>query len=350
MSRIITGDWHAHNWNKFSMILEDGRNSRFQDLLNVLDQISGYIDEYKPEEMIHLGDWTHRRHFISFSVLLPLLEKTVALCNKVGRSYFLVGNHDWEDSARYSSVGLLGMVSSLSSHPVCVIDGPSTIIVGKKPLLFVPYLPGDGVVDAVLESSRNISKKIHRAFIHYAAEGKMLESEYQLPSLLRKTGLCHIERTYFGHVHNPSEEGSLVYVGAPMHFDFGDSGPRYCVLEEDDGGIKWLPLSYPRFVTCSYPRVPAKSFDERGFLRVLGAPAREFQEIIGSAKSMGWDQVAPMEASVPPELVLALTSSLQVDRGLLENYVTEKYPDLSGLGRQSLIDWGVDCLKRAGGL
>jgi len=341
MNALIISDLHAHAWTRFATTLPDGTNSRFKHLLDVLDQVSKYILDYRPQSLIILGDVTHRRYFVNFSVYNKLMAKLVNLEGKVPSSaYMLVGNHDYE------SVG----VHSLDPYRYAgwtVIDKPTWTEFGYM----VPWMPGDEVPKAVENPVPDDgSFESDNIFLHYALDGTPLDSEFSLPSTLKlENVLRNFGNIVLGHVHSPMrshpEQGGLVtYVGAPLHFDFGDVGDRFCWLIDEDSHLEPLKLEAPKFITTKYPKVPAsgRSVD---FLRVLGVPRDRMLDVKEKAVKLGWADCVTVEAEVPTEAVAALTAGVMLDADVMKSYVERKYPDLSEEDRADIMQYGLDCLS-----
>lgn len=339
---LLSGDWHLHNWPRFSRTLSGGMNSRLAQQLDVISQIGRYVEERRPDYFIFGGDWTERRHFCSFSILDPARRATIAITRLVKHSYILMGNHDMEDTeGTYSSVGQLW-----GTPNVTVIDRPGVHKLGDLRAFLCPYMTQNRVVDAFYnQPAADI------AVAHYAADGKVLESEYVLPSPLKKDLLTQYRRTFFHHVHSPSDEGQIIYVGAPQHYDFGDVGSRYCVLyDTDNDKVQWLPLRYPEFVTAKYPRIPVRfPEDGPGFLRVLGAPRGELEDVRRSAVDAGWEDSLVLAEAVPAEAVQLVMSNLAVDEQVLSDYVREHYGHLGDEAARQIFETGLGYIAKAQG-
>jgi len=334
VNALIISDLHAHAWTRFATTLPDGTNSRFKHLLDVLDQVSKYILDYRPQSLIVLGDVTHRRYFVNFAVYNKLMAKLVNLEGKVpGSAYMLVGNHDYE------SVG----VHSLDPYRYAgwvVIDKPTWTQYG----FFVPWMPGDEVPDAVKDPGFS-AEDAENIFLHYALDGTPLDNEFSLPSTLKLESLSEFQRVILGHVHTPSQttDGRVTYVGAPLHFDFGDAGDRFCWLFDEDSNLTPLKLDAPKFITTKYPKVPAPS--EAGFLRVLNVSRDRLVDVRERAVKLGWLDCTTVEAEVPTEAVAALTAGVMLDADIMQSYVDRKYPDLDEGGRAAILKFGLDCLR-----
>ena len=340
MGALIISDLHAHAWTRFATTRSDGVNSRFADLLDVLAQVDHYVEEHETEDLIILGDLTHQRGRVQFGVYTPLcvwIEKHAQLRNVVA----VVGNHDIE-SRGYSSLGPLAMMS------VTVVDEPRSVKLSTGVVRFVPY-SSDGA--AIVQAARAPFGKrgnLSTIFMHYALNGHLTGTEYAIPSALRLDDLEDFERIVFGHIHAPSieQDGRVTYVGAPLHFDFGDVGARYCWLMTDDAMTK-LPLYAPQFASSSYPSIPQPS-ERSGFLRVLDTPVNLSRDVQRAAREAGWLDCMTSHANVPREAMVTLSSSIAVmnSEALVREYVEQHYGSLSVAARESMVEFGLECLRK----
>ena len=335
VNALILSDLHAHtNW-PFSQVLPTGRPSRFQDLLDVLTQVERYLESSYVEDLLLLGDLTHRRHFINFGLYNPLWDALFRLAQRVKRTTILAGNHDYEDPETHSLHVLRGLPNTL------VIDTPGMVTLSSGEHIFaLPWLP----------EPRAIAEAVDRApslplFGHYGAEGCPLETDYWLDSPLKLGELARFPLTVFGHIHKPSEQldGRVQYVGAPMHFDFGDHGDRGC-LRIIDGIVERLPLRAPRMVTATWPRVPLPPADG-GYLRILDVPGEEMVPAHEEALRLGWRGCLPLERGLPESVREAVLSGLVVNEALLADYVARTQPDLAPEEQQALVAEGVSIME-----
>lgn len=340
---IIISDLHSHAWPRFATTLEDGTNSRFADLLNVLAQVERYIDEHEPDALIMLGDLTHRRHYVEFGVYNRLLDWIVRMKQKpsIVDVIVVVGNHDIESTGVHS-------LGPLKHMGVTVIDEPTWIHfeAANKHAFFVPYMHGEAVPD-VLRQERIVWPDPW-LFLHYAFDGKILDNEYAVPSPLKKSDADAFERIVLGHIHSPSmeDQARITYVGAPLHFDFGDSGERYAWWLDDTMALTALPLEFPRFVTSTYPKIPAPP-EASGFLRVLKTPRQMFGDVKKAALSQGWRDALIIEDQIPVEAIRAISNTVMVNDEMVRSYVAQQYPDVDDATRAAIIGFGLDCIRVA---
>ena len=343
MSAIIVSDLHSHAWPRFSTTLPDGTNSRFADLLNVLAQVDAYADEHEVRDILILGDLTHRRGYVQFSIYSRICD-WLASHIRIGRRVIaLVGNHDIESEGHHSLEPLRYMGVEVIEQPTWSHSDDGV------PWLLIPYLQHD-MVKAVNDAPRIMGAREPEetiAFMHYAFDGKVLSNEFSVPSALKRSEMSDYAKVILGHIHTPSVDDSrTVYVGAPMHFDFSDSGDRFCWLL-DRRTLTQLPLKFPRFVTTTYPRLPAPPADMPGFLRVLNTPRQLFGDVKKEALASGWQDTLIVEVSMPVEAVRTLSAATLVNEDMVRDYVQTQYGELDKTTRGEIMALGLKYLREA---
>lgn len=340
MSAIIISDPHSHAWPRFSTTLPDGTNSRFQHLLDVLEDVEQYVDELEPDHLLILGDLTHRRHYVEFAVYNRVLDWLTGMKEKTEVTV-MVGNHDIESTGVHS-------LSPLQHMSITVVDEPQQITLGDLGRhYFIPYMHGDAVVRAIQTAQPSSDQWL---FMHYMFDGKILDNEFAVPSPLRKSDADDFEKIFTGHIHAPSVEdnGRITYVGAPLHMDFGDHGDRFAWHLQEGGKMKALPLYAPKFMTTSYPKVPVAPSEHQGFLRVLGVPRALFGDVKKSALDNGWLDVLIQEQVVPDDAINAIAaSSVMVSDTMIREYVAQQYADVDDATREQIVQMGLDYLTLA---
>ena len=292
---LILTDLHAHMNFPFARMSEHGLPDRFLDLLDIFTQVERLIIANRVDVLFLGGDITHRRHAIPFRLYNALQGAIARVTKQVRHTVMLVGNHDYEDAVTHS------LVPFQYWRNVTVVDTPQVVKM-QQDWFMLPYLhDAEAVTRAVEQAPSDLP------FLgHYATEGVPLEQDYWLPSPLKLGEMGKFSRAFFGHIHKPSElmDRRVVNVGAPMHFDFGDTGDRYAVLVDGPYYLR-IPLAFPRFVTAKYPRLPMPP-PYSGYLRVQGVTAAAAQDVRTQALRMGWrDCVTDLVAHVAkrcPEL------------------------------------------------
>ena len=118
MKILIFSDLHAHSFKPYSKTLSNGRNSRLQDSLNVLEEIYQYCISYKIDGVLFGGDLFHIRTPITVSTFNPVHEGIAKIKTAVKFMGLLVGNHD-----QYNKAGNIHSIDTFNSM-VTILDRP----------------------------------------------------------------------------------------------------------------------------------------------------------------------------------------------------------------------------------
>jgi DNA repair exonuclease SbcCD nuclease subunit len=335
VNSLVISDLHSNSSWPFSKQLDNGLPSRFQDLLNVLTQVEESVPGCGLETLLILGDLTHRRHFIDFRLLNTLWDALHRLASLFRETYIIPGNHDYQDETHHSVHVFSGLPRT---H---VVDVPTTVkLCDGEDINLIPFMHDPRVVAHAVETMPALP-----TFAHYAAEGAPMETAWWLDSPIKLGELDRFPQVVFGHVHKPSEQlgGKVIYVGAPLHFDFGDHGPRR-FLRMVDGYTDFVQTVAPQFVTAKWPRVPMPQ--GAGFLRILDVPPAKMEEAKEMAVRMGWLDAVPLEGALPEEVRDAVTSGLTLGEDAIREYVHRRCPELSAEDQEELVQEGLALWQR----
>lgn len=364
MNAFAISDLHAHHWPRFATLTPEGRNSRLQHLLNVLDQAYTYIRTHEVPDLLLGGDLFHRRHFVSWGLYADVMDRLMVLIDEVDHTVALVGNHDLETDRAHA----LAPFKYIGAE-VDVIDRPAGVTLSDGSALFcIPYTYDER---AMVEAFRTAPKGIP-IFSHFAASGVLLEHDYHLDSVVALGDLQRFPFVLFGHVHRPSAQcafcgtvieaatlhtrrpcpvcqqvgGRVIYVGAPLHFDFGDVGPRYGLHVLGETATR-VPFQAPQFLTARWPRIAPGPPSPGAFLQILNVPPDQVHAARERALSLGWLDAVAWPADLSPEVQQAVTSGLQITEGVLLDYIAAKFPDLEMPERVATVEEGVRFLQEA---
>lgn len=337
MRAYVISDLHAHVGWPFSYTLPSGRPSRFQELLDVLTQVEQQLETRPVDDLLILGDLTHRRHFISFKLLNPLWDALHRLAERVKQTTILVGNHDYEDDQTHSLHVFRGLPNTV------VVDQPRVVTLadGREAVFALPYLYDPRAVAEAVEKAPTGMPLIG----HYGAEGCPLETDYWLDSPLKIGELARFPLVLFGHIHKPSEQlgGRVQNCGAIMSFDFGDHGQRGA-LRVDGSSVERVWLQSPQMVTAKWPRVPLPPA-EGGYLRLVDVPGEQVVAAQEEAARIGWRGCLPLERGLPEAVREAVLVGLVVNEQLLVDYVARTLPDLDAAEQRAVVAEGLAILE-----
>ena len=131
---LVFSDLHAHNFKQFSTVLPNGVNSRLQNTLDIISQITQLCKDNKIEGVFFTGDLFHSRTKIDVDVYSYTWYEMRKLAQEVhGNLYILVGNHD-----QYSKIGDVHSLESFKDFAT-VIDAPIVKRVGNLRFAAHPF-------------------------------------------------------------------------------------------------------------------------------------------------------------------------------------------------------------------
>jgi len=342
VNALVISDLHAHDSWPFSRPLPNGLPSRFQDLLNVCDQVVQILDQGKYTDLFILGDLLHRRHFVRFSLLNPLYDAIFRMARRVKKVVMIPGNHDFETHDVHS-LHIFGQLPGVD-----VVNKPMvTRLSNGEEVFMLPWSNDPHIQVHAVEHAPSLP-----FFGHYGAEGCPLETDYWLEAPIKVGELARFPLTVFGHIHKPGVQldGKIQYVGAPMHFDFGDHGDRGVLSVRGHGGgirVERINLVSPKMITARHPRIPLPPNPGGGYLRLMEVPPNTLVEAREEALRLGWLDCIPIAKQMPDalrdELEAAHLAGAAVDRPMIERYVARL--QLDEKESKAMVEEGVAILE-----
>ena len=179
-----------------------------------------FIDAYKIDTVIALGDTFDKRRSINFMSLEaskdmwfdPLAERNI-------RMHMLVGNHDiyYKNTLRINAPSelLLGY-SNITVH-----DRPTTVDFDSLPILFLPWICDenyDESLRAIAESSASVAMGHLELNGFEAHPGHVMLNGMDV-SMFRK-----FKKVFSGHYHMKSNRDNIYYLGNPYQLYWNDYG------------------------------------------------------------------------------------------------------------------------------
>jgi DNA repair exonuclease SbcCD nuclease subunit len=249
-------------------MLPNGRNSRLQDTINILQEIRKLADKEQVDGVLFAGDMFHIRPGLS-SMHIPTFNaiyEEIALL-KLNRTFvgLLVGNHDQGDKAgrEYSVFAFRSIVT--------VMDEPAwnQFISNEGEVLGVLAIPAHQDRTALLESmtentAPDMMKNVldvtdHTVLLgHFGIDGALVGTNFRLRDKhaikveeLQKIGLG-FNQIFLGDYHEPQQLlPNARYLGATHHHNWGDVGStRGCwIWTTETDEVEFYQLeSAPKFV------------------------------------------------------------------------------------------------------
>lgn len=281
-------DLHAHNHSQYSETLPNGRNSRLQDCLNIIDQAIEVVDSQKIDDVFFLGDLFESRTKLDIDVLTATFEAMRRLSLKVGKGHLwmLIGNHD-----QYNKVGGIHSVEAFKEIAQ-VIDVPQIrqINDGLKTitLAFYPHSSDVAGMKKWIQDMPEVDMFLFHQGVSEAAVGPYdmhIKTEISLADLpLSKARLC-----IAGDFHKRQflADGKFHYIGSPLQLSFGERNDHKCfsLVDTSDWSVASIDTNAPKFF--EFPSMEAFKARESpdgihpptDFVRVYCRTEKEVQEV-----------------------------------------------------------------------
>jgi DNA repair exonuclease SbcCD nuclease subunit len=226
---------------------------RLRDQQKLLHFIAKCAFRYEVKTVVFAGDAFHDRRAVPV-VCSNLLFEFVHLLNDNDVGFCAIaGNHDRPfDGSETSALANLKYLSA-----------KNVIVSGVEPFFFhelalVPFTESMKMKKNFFEVVKRKKEKYVVTHAPFNIGIKEYEKSKVTMSVFEK--FPSVKRVIAGDFHTPLKKGKLIYVGAPMDFNFGDAGclRRVLLLDTEREEIKFLPTLYPHFVVKSF------SADEMG--------------------------------------------------------------------------------------
>jgi DNA repair exonuclease SbcCD nuclease subunit len=232
MKALFVSDLHAHNHEQFATTLANGRNSRFQAILNVLEEVRFLCQEHEVDAVFFLGDMFHSRTKVDVDVFGATWNAWRDIAAEVKHLYILIGNHD-----QYNKVGSVHSLEPFRDFAT-VIDQP--MIERVEGVLFAahPFTTNMKQWHRFVEMlPSNLDLFLFHQGICEAATGAFnisIKAEVSYSDMpLAKAQWC-----LGGHYHKPQaigEEKRVLYIGSPLQHGFGERTEKKSVVLFDSG-------------------------------------------------------------------------------------------------------------------
>lgn len=264
MRLLIFSDLHSHNFRPYSEILPDGTNSRFQDILNVLEEIYRICKQEEVDGVLCGGDLFHARSVLNVATFNAVYEAIAKIKTAVKFFVLAVGNHDQSNK--------LGTIHSTKTFNavIDVLDKPdwyAKYVDGESIGIFViPFIDNrEAIVNSISEAvaTWDAVEPCPRILLgHFGVSGANPGSNFVLKSselpVLPDLRPDLFDQIFLGHYHMPQELlDNARFIGAPLQHNWGDSGQErgiwlYDTLADSKYHIpkKILIYNTPNFVRC----------------------------------------------------------------------------------------------------
>lgn len=217
---VLVSDLHAHNFSQFATILPNGRNSRLQATLDVIQQITEFCDNNKVSNLFFLGDMFHSRTRLDVDVLSTTWRAWADLRAYVDEMIILTGNHDQANKD--------GTVHSLEPFKAFarVIDKPWVGKIGRQRIAAHPFTTD---IEEWKKWANSIPPNTDYFFFHQGvSQAKVGAFDISVKAEIDIEDLPDRARWLWGghyHKHQILPNGAG-FVGSPLQHNFGERGEK----------------------------------------------------------------------------------------------------------------------------
>lgn len=333
-------DLHAHNHTAFASTLGNGRNSRLQDILDVIEYAGKVAEEYAVDGFCFLGDVFHNRTRVDTDVYSATFLAFQQLCKKVPWKAFIVGNHD-----QHTKVGDIHALEPFKSFAY-VVDGCEVLHWGDVKIAACAFNSDPTVVKAFGQECGKVDLFLFHQGLKEATVGAFdvyVRAELSVSDLPTQTATYCLG----GHYHKHQwVKDNVAYIGSPLQLDFGErTEVKGFLLVDTDSKEppKFIPTEAPIFAQLE----SAGKFTE-ALEKGLVDPDKDFIRVTCSEKhgrmiKEGWPRVQ-IDYVFEEQKALARIDPASVgnDSVLIQSYIDQQKPN--GLDLQKLYAYGVQLL------
>lgn len=347
MKALFVSDVHAHNFEQFATTLSSGRNSRFQAILNVLDEIRVLCCDHEVDFVFCLGDMFHNRTKVDVDVFGATWNAWKDIAAEVEGVYLLVGNHD-----SYTKKGDVHSLEPFREFAT-VIDQPMIERIGEVTFAAHPFTTNMTQWHRFVAMLPNLDFFLFHQGICEAEVGAFnisIKAEVSYSDMpLDKVQWC-----IGGHFHKPQfigEEKRVLYVGSPLQHGFGERDEEKSVVLFDsaENSLRHIFTTSPGFIL--FDLTGDYSFSDWWENEVLCNVA-ELQENyvrVRTASQQDADQIKAQFPAIQVEMVgkeefeerRVSTDVVSSDSTLLKAYVEQSAGDLD---HDRLLSFGLEML------
>lgn len=335
MSKVaLFSDLHVHNYKDFAHTLPNGRNSRMQHTLDVIEKVWTHCVRNGIRSVLFGGDLFHKKGQLSvamyqavFEVLLKFKERDIDLV-------LLVGNHD-----QATLDGKTHAVKSFSTIAE-VVDEPRQVELQDGVTVWcVPYMESAKAWKKALNQGSGDILLAHGG-IQGAVSGPV---EYQPPEQVEASDLPKgYGFRFFGHYHRRQKIAEKAwYIGSPLQHTRGERDEHekgFIVYDTETKKFKVHELGFPEFVTLDWAFANSAKNIKGNFVDVtVDASKVKLEDVIEQVKALGAEAVNPIHATKARKVAV---QRLEVDPSmspakLVTTYVKKYAP--KSLDRDALL-------------
>lgn len=364
MRILLFSDLHAHQFKPYSKTLENGRNSRLQDAVNILDEIYRACQEYEVDGVLFGGDLFHARGTLQVPTFNAVFEGIAKIKTAVHFFGMLVGNHD-----QATKIGDVHACYAFDSI-VTVMDKTqwytfrTSGTVEDLHVYAIPYQEDKKKIEQNLNTfgSNLPSHATAICLAHLGVSGAKVGSNFVLISKDNPTTIpftkIGFKQIFLGHYHQHQILApNMRYIGATHQHNWGDVDQErgFLLWDTEDGESCSEPelilTESPKFIRVPFPVKFPKPDLEGNFVRVVyqNTPApkewKGVEESLLNDHQTRWAEqwIEPTAGSLQPSEESQYQPGMDFEE-MIDPYVADSETDLD---KNILAQLGKDLLKEA---
>jgi len=244
---LVTTDTHLGRKN--------GNQQEINNTSNFFNWLINIANERKIKSFIHLGDWHDNRRSIPVPVLNESINIVNNLANYFKNLYLLNGNHDlyYKDTKFPNSLDLFNWIKVPAETNIHIINDLTVV----DNILLVPWLIDENDYNNIVSNGYNVNYAMGHLAIN-----NIIMNRSEVRSKNESLNISDFEKynvVLSGHYHQYGEYKNVIYIGAPYHMDYNDSGKRgVYIFDSDNGNIEFIEYDG----SSKYIVINAENYDE----------------------------------------------------------------------------------------
>lgn len=356
MKVAIFSDLHAHPWQEFAKLDNQGRNTRMMDCVNVLWELLAYCKAHGIAHILFGGDLGHKRG-VQFTEVWNLMVAALAAIKDEGiETVGVDGNHDHADKAgRVHSLQALASMG-LMTIPDRAYGASATVPIGDAMVSCFSYSDAPDALARALEDEAHESYGAPRiALFHHGFKGARVGTTIEHvvkeaiePALLRGHDFRYV---FSGHYHSRQPIGGVpnaLYIGSPVEHT---RASRDCVNKKgfllydfDTNKVTLVPLKRPRFVTLLESSLDAADVPGLVHGNFVDVVLDEGDSLDGVAQRLKRLDVEPagLKAIAAPRAAVVQGPRLDIDATVNPAEAVDRYVDYQ---QEAITEQKLDALE-----
>jgi DNA repair exonuclease SbcCD nuclease subunit len=282
MKVLLFSDHHSHKWKSHSTITEDGINSRLQQGIDVLTEITAICYNEEIDFVFFGGDLFHIRNPISVDTFNMTYDAIKGIADSVHGLHMLVGNHDQLNRNgnvynihAFEDIEGVKMMDHVGWWDVAY-DGETLSV------LSVPYAYDISSTKQCVEEilSDTMTRTNCILLGHFGIDKALVGANHVLRDkhllTTKDLGFSRFDKVFLGHYHKHQQlTPNAYYIGSTMSQDWGDQGDkRGCLIwDTETDEVVFHELTSPRFLLDPKPN------EVKGnFVKITSNYDRELQD------------------------------------------------------------------------